>query len=171
MRALLRGRARAPFFAALMFLQLGAFCGVTPPEEEEEPETGVELGFLDSAVRPPPGGFESSVFLIDSSDPVQAFDVTFQYDPAIATIDFALTPDFDDDGAFFRVEHQPGSARVVDLRHGDAALDGSIAAFVVLVEGEAEGNTDLEVSGEIARADGSLIPVTSTVPLKIRVRP
>ena len=113
--------------------------------------------------------------VVSSPTPIQAFELSFQWDPEmISAFSVFPHPEFSDDGKFFTNPSwnlQAGRLdRVVDLRHGGEGAEGSfkIATLWFMSRGSAGSTSIAPTSGGLADGDGneprvSIAPVTITI--------
>jgi hypothetical protein len=116
--------------------------------------------------------------LVTSLTPIQAFDLSLQWDPEMLfPTDVAPHPEFDDDGAFFispRFDFVAGKLdRVVDLRHGGEGTEGRFKiATIQFLSLDNAGSTPIGLtSGGLAAPDGSQPSVTNIMPVTITIEP
>lgn len=109
------------------------------------------------------------------SDPFQAFDLMLDWNPAVVEVVATETsPEFDDDGVLFGSPALPeldGPAgtlsRIVDLRHGESTLSGSLPVAAVWFQKVAPGTSTMRISGGLAGPDGEAFEILQRTPVTV----
>ena len=157
-------RARRTWIAIAVLavpLMLGAQCTL-PPVATPGTSTALELV---TAYPMPSGYFLQLSLRVDTDQSFQAIDVTLDWQGDSLRLRPLLDPEFDDDGVALNgplpLEVAAPPYQLADLRHGDAAVTGSVGLLNVWLRAPTGGDSEVTATVTLARPDGSLVQAGS----------
>jgi len=139
----------------LLALQLGSSCGGF--DDPQTPLAGVHVDpvqvFYFSG-----GYFLQVEVAVSTGVPLQAFDLTLEWNTDVLEQVSTVPGTFDDDGQFFgSVDVDPvlGRAHFADLRHGSTGTTGEVTVASVWLLAPSGGTANVSVEGTLASNAGT----------------
>jgi hypothetical protein len=140
----------------LLSLQLGSSCSGGGFNDPQAPLAGVHVDPVQVFYFS--GGYFLQVdVLVSTGVPLQAFDLTLEWNTDVLEQVSIAPGAFDDDGQFFGsvdVDPVSGRARFADLRHGGTGTTGEMRVASVWLLAASGGTANVSVDGTLASDSG-----------------